>query len=123
MSSLTQRITRVSGLFLLGAVLIGTVARADMPSFLKESLHSPNAAPVAAVVTSSAADVVVLAGGLEQGLRLGMVCRVVRGLQPVGEIIIIESRSDQAAALILELPENSFIQAGDVARIKTLQNS
>lgn len=97
--------------------------RAEVPGFVKESLHSPYAAPVAEVIPSSAGDIIILAGGLKQGIQRGMVCRVVRGFQQVGELIIIESRSDRAAALILELSENSFIQAGDIARIKTLQNS
>jgi len=123
MSSIAQHISRLLGLFLYGAVLAGGVACADVPGFVRESLYSPNAAPVAKVVPSLAADVVILNGGLEQGIRRGMVCRVFRGFQEVGELIIIESKSDRSAGLILELSEDSFIQAGDIARIKTLQNS
>lgn len=119
----TTRTLQLAGLFLLGAMFAGSVAHGGVPAFVKESLYSPNAAPVAEVVPTLAADVVILDGGLEQGLRLGMVCRVTRGLQSVGELIIIESRSDQSAGLILELVEDSTIQAGDIARIKTLQNS
>jgi hypothetical protein len=52
-----------------------------------------------------------------------MVCRVSRGAQSIGELIIIESRSDRSAGLILELVDDSTIQAGDIARVKTLQNS
>ena len=118
-----QRVTKLLGLFLLGAVLACGVACAEVPGFVKESLYSPNAAPVSKIVPTLAADVVILDGGLEQGIRLGMVCRVSRGFQVVGELIIIESKSDRSAGLILELSEDSFIQAGDVARIKTLQNS
>lgn len=123
MSPYSQRICKLLALFLFGALAVGGMLRAEVPGFVKESLHSPNAASVAEVIPSSAGDIVILAGGLEQGLQLGMVCRVARGFQQVGELIIIESRSDRAAALILELSENSIIQAGDVARIKTLQNS
>jgi hypothetical protein len=94
-----------------------------VPAFAQESLYSPNAAPVAEVIPTLAADVVILDGGLEQGLRLGMVCRVTRGVRSIGELIIIESRSDRSAGLILELVEDSTIQTGDIARIKTLQNS
>ena len=118
-----QGVSRLSALFLLGAVLAFGVARAEVPGFVKESLHSPNAAPVAAIVPTLAADVVVLDGGLEQGIRLGMVCRVSRGFEEIGELIIIKSQSDRSAGLILELSEDSFIQAGDIARIKTIQNS
>jgi hypothetical protein len=123
MQSIAQRISKTLGLFLLGAVLAGGHARAEVPSFVRESLYSPNAATVAEVIPSLAADVVVLGGGLEQGIRLGMVCRVTRGFEEVGELIIIESTSDRSAGLILELAEDTFIQAGDLARIKTFQNS
>ena len=118
-----QRLFKLQGLLLLGAVLTSGVARAEVPGFIKESLYSPNSAPIAEVIPSLAADVVILDGGLEQGIRLGMVCRVNRGFFEVGELIIIESHSDRSAGLILELSEDSFIQKGDIARIKTLQNS
>jgi len=52
-----------------------------------------------------------------------MVCRVTRGTNSIGELIIIESRSDRSAGLILELVKDSTIQAGDIARIKTIQTS
>lgn len=100
-----------------------SAARAEVPAFVQGSLHSANAARVAEVIPTLATDVVILAGGLEDGLRLGMVCRVTRGPKAIGELIIIESRSDRSAGLILELVEESTIQAGDIARIKTLQNS
>mgnify|MGYP005849047121 CR=1 FL=1 len=108
---------------LLGALVLCSAARAEAPAFVKGTLYSPNAAFVAEVMPTLAADVVILAGGLEQGLRRGMVCRVTRGPSEVGELIIIESRRDRSAGLILELVEASTIQAGDIARINTLQNS
>ena len=110
-------------LFLSGTIFAGSAVHGEVPAFVKESLYSPNAATVAKVTPMLAADVVILDGGLEQGIRLGMVCRVTRGLQSVGELIIIESRSDQSAGLIIELVKDSTIQAGDIARIKTIQNS
>lgn len=110
-------------LFLFGTMFAGSAVHGEVPAFVKESLYSPNAATVAKVAPTLAADVVILDGGLEQGIRLGMVCRVTRGLQSIGELIIIESRSDQSAGLILELVKDSTIQAGDIARIKTIQNS
>ena len=112
-----------ASLFLCGAVLANGVLRAEVPAFVEESLYSPNAAAVSTVVPTLAADVVLLGGGLQQGLRLGMICRVSRGVQAVGELIIIESTSDRAAGLILELVDDFSIQAGDIARVKTLQNS
>ncbi|MDG1242268.1 MAG: hypothetical protein P8R37_02090 [Opitutae bacterium] len=119
----TQRRSKLASLFLLGALLAGCVVRAEVPAFVKESIYSPNAATVSTVVPSFAADVVILDGGLEQGMRLGMKCRINRGTQSIGELIIIESRSDRSAGLILELVDDSTIQAGDIARVKTLQNS
>lgn len=119
----TSRTLKLASLFLFGAMLAGSAVSGEVPAFVKESIYSPNAAPVAEVVPTLAADVVMIDGGLEQGIRLGMVCRVTRGPLAIGELIIIESRSDQSAGLILELVEDSTIQAGDIARIKTLQNS
>lgn len=118
-----QRHSKLASLFLIGALLVGCVVRAEVPAFVKESIYAPNAATVSAVVPALATDLVILDGGLEQGLRLGMVCRINRGLQSIGELIIIESRSDRSAGLILELVDDSTIQAGDIARVKTLQNS
>lgn len=118
-----QRTFKLPSLFLFGAVLALGALCAGVPNFVKEGLYSPNAAPVAEVIPSLAADIVVLDGGLEQGIRLGMVCRVSRGFKEIGEVIIIKSQSDRSAGLILELSQDSFIQSGDIARIKTLQNS
>ena len=113
----------LAGLLFLGAVLCGGAVRAEVPSFVKETIYSPNAAAVAQVVPSLSTDIVMLDGGLEQGLRRGMVCSVSRGFQAIGEIIIIESRSDRSAGLILELVEDVTIAAGDIARVKTIQTS
>lgn len=93
------------------------------PGFLEEGLYSPNAARVASVLTAPDADVVILDGGLAQGIRLGMVCRVLRGPTDIGELVIIESTRDRAAALILNLIQDNVIQPGDRARVKTIQNS
>ena len=108
---------------IFGSVLSAVLTHAETPRFVQESLYSPNAAPIAEVLTSHSMDVVIVDGGSEQGLQRGMVCRVVRGFQDVGELLIIESKKNRAAALILELKEETFIQKGDIARIKTLQNS
>jgi uncharacterized membrane protein len=122
----TTRTPRLVGWLLFGAMAVAPLLSAvcaEVPAFVKESLYSPNAALVSEVVPTLAADVVILNGGPEQGLRLGMLCRVTRGSRTVGELIIIESRSDRSAGLILELVEDFTLQAGDIARIKTIQNS
>lgn len=132
MTSLTQSVSRNLAGLLIGSLprvalvaLVALVATADAkaPSFVSESLYSPNRATVAEVVPSLAADVVILNGGLEQGIRLGMVCRVTRGPLAVGELIVIESNRDRSAALILQLHSEYLIQTGDQARVKTIQNS
>ena len=124
--SRSTRTLKPASLLFFGAMLESSwvaVVNGEVPAFAQESLYSPNAAPVAEVIPTLAADVVILDGGLEQVLRLGIVCRVTLGVRSIGELIIIESRSDRSAGLILELVEDSTIQAGDIARIKTLQNS
>ena len=122
MSSFVQNVSKLFSVILFGA-MVATGARAYVPSFVNESLYSPNVAFVAEVLPSLAADVVILDGGLEQGIRLGVVCRISRGVQQVGELIIIETSADRSAALILDLNDDYLIQVGDLARIKTLQNS
>lgn len=120
---LTSRFTKLTSLLFCGVLVAGSAMSANVPAFVKESLYTPYAGKIASVESTLAADVVFIDGGLEQGIRLGMVCSVSRGLKSVGELIIIESRSDRAAGLILKLVDDSIIQAGDIARVKTLQNS
>ena len=99
---------------------IGTAAQ---PAFIAEGLYTPSAAPVAEVLAGEDSDLVVIEGGLLQGLRRGMICRIERGDRTVGEVIIIASREKRAAALILQISRETTIQSGDIARIKTFQNS
>ena len=109
--------------FLCGFMLLGCAAKAEIPAFVNSPLHSSNAAIVSEVISTLCEDVVLLEGGLEQGVRLGMVCRISRGMQSIGELVIIESRSGDASGLILKLNKGSTIQSGDIAQIKTIQNS
>ena len=110
-------------LFLSGFMLLGGAVEAEVPAFVNSPLYSSNAATVSEVISTLSEDVVLLEGGLEQGVRLGMVCRISRNMQSIGELVIIESRSEDAAGLILKLNKDSVIQTGDIAQIKTLQNS
>ena len=113
---------RLLACFFLGS-LLGASTSAAVPAFVNEGLYSSNTATVSEVIPSDAADVVILEGGLDRGLRLGMVCEVSRGTQEVGQLIVIESGRSRSAALILSLNQDSFIQSGDQARVKTIQNS
>ena len=108
---------------LFGVLTSANLVCANVPAFVSESIYSSNKAKVSMVDSNLAADLVILDGGLEQGLRLGMVCRVERGEQSIGELIIIESGSNCSAALILNLTDNLTIQSGDNVRINTLKNS
>lgn len=112
----------IAGLIAL-ATALPCIASSEQPAFVAEGLYAPNAAPVAEVLTGEAADLVVIKGGLLQGLRRGMICRIERADRTVGEVLIIASRPHRAAALILQIASETTIQAGDIARIKTFQNS
>ena len=112
----------IAGLIAVATALpcIGTAAQ---PAFIAEGLYTPSAAPVAEVLAGEDSDLVVIEGGLLQGLRRGMICRIDRGDRTVGEVIIIASREQRAAALILQIARETTIPSADIARIKTFQNS
>lgn len=123
---LAQSLSKYFCLLLQGILVAGSCVYAEevaaaknVPAFVNESIYGTNAAIVSAVEPTLSHDLVIMKGGLEQGLRLGMKCRVLRDSQLVGEVIIIESRSDRSAGLILNLTDGFALQAGDVARVKT----
>jgi hypothetical protein len=123
MSSNTQIFKAlITGLFAV-VITLTCVAKPEQPHFITEGLYSPNAAPVKEVLAGENADLVLLDGGTLQGLRKGMICRIERGEHTVGEVIIIASHRQRAAALILQIASETTIQSGDVARIQTIQNS
>lgn len=120
-ASTLRQIKLLCLLALSGAVLSSSpIVEAERPNFVKETIFSPNTATVASIVPSLNADIVILDGGLVQGLRHGMVCSINRGFLSIGELIIIESRSECSAGLILELVEDATIQKGDIARVKVI---
>jgi hypothetical protein len=81
------------------------------------------ATPVAvlAVQPTRVADLVLLNGGFDAGLREGMICRVTRGTVEIAEVQLVEIRRHSSAALILSLAAKQAIRAGDGARIKILK--
>jgi hypothetical protein len=86
-------------------------------------VHS--AAPIAAVVTvqpTRIADLVMLNGGFDAGLRQGMVCRVTRGAVEIAEVLLVELRPTCSAALIVSVVPKQSIRAGDIASIKVLKS-
>ena len=123
MSSRSQiRKAYIAGLIAV-ATALPCLAETGQPSFVKDGLSATNAAPVAKVLSGEKSDLVMLEGGLHQGLRRGMICRIERGGRTVGEVLIIASHRHSAAALILQIAHETTIQPGDIARIKTIQNS
>jgi hypothetical protein len=83
------------------------------------------AASPAAVVTSiqptRVADLVLLDGGFDAGLREGMVCRVARGTTAIAEVLLVEVRPTCSAALIVSSVPQQSIRTGDTASIKILK--
>jgi hypothetical protein len=82
------------------------------------------AAPSAAVVAiqpTRVADLVLLNGGFNAGLRQGMVCRLTRGAAEIAEVLLVELRPTCSAALILTVAPKQSIRAGDLASIKILK--
>ena len=76
---------------------------------------------VAEVHPTRIADLVMLNGGFDAGLRQGMVCRVTRGSADVAEILLVEVRPTCSAALITSLASTQSIHAGDTAAVKILK--
>lgn len=82
------------------------------------------AAPTATVVAvepTRVADLVLLRGGFDAGLRQGMVCRVTRGRTEIAEVLLVELRPAHSAALILNVAPRQSIRAGDTASVKILK--
>jgi hypothetical protein len=80
--------------------------------------------PVAAVVAiepTRVADLILLRGGFDAGLRQGMVCRLTRGGAEIAEILLVDLRPAHSAALILRVSPKQSIRSGDLASIKILK--
>lgn len=92
-------------------------------SILSSFVHA--AAPFAAVVgleSTRVADVVLLGDGFNGGLRQGMVCRVTRGSNEIGEVLLVDVRASCGAALILSIAPKQSIRPGDVVTVKVLKS-
>ena len=90
------------------------------------SLAAPvvQAAPVATVVAiqpTRVADLILLRGGFDAGLRQGMLCRVTRGSSEIAEVILVDLRPSHSAALIVNVAPKQSIRAGDHASIKIIK--
>lgn len=94
---------------------------ADIPIFSTEKFHTSGLASIDRIVEVESVDVVILSGGLRQGLRNGMVCEVLRENREIGEIILVDVKLDIAAGLITQLEESVSIRPGDWASIKAFK--
>ena len=78
-------------------------------------------AEVVAVQPTRVADLILLNGGFDAGLRQGMVCRVTRGGTEIAEVLLVELRPTCSAALITSIAPKQSIHAGDAAALKILK--
>jgi hypothetical protein len=89
--------------------------------FAARGASAVGAIEVVAVQPTRAADLVLLGGGFNAGLRQGMICRITRGGTDVAEVLLVELRPTCASALITNLAAGQRIRAGDVASLKLLK--
>tara|TARA_R100000027_G_scaffold18279_2_gene13145 strand:+ start:19591 stop:19974 length:384 start_codon:yes stop_codon:yes gene_type:complete len=108
-----------------GAVSATTAEAAEQPSRpgFVDSLEPSNRAEVARVVVGREADLVVLSAGWVEGFRTGMNCIVSDGNIRTGEIVLVDVRLNHAVGLILNRPDDSGIQSGNLVTIKTFSVS
>lgn len=119
-------IRALAALPILLAVLVSAPAlRAEEPSRpgFVDSLEPSNLAEVSRVVVGSEADLVVLSAGWLEGFRTGMACIAYQNNQRTGEILLVDVRLNHAVGLILNRPEDTGINPGDLVTIKTFSVS
>ncbi len=73
---------------------------------------------VRAIESNPVADILVLKGGADVGLRQGMLCRVVREGRELAEIIVVEVRFHHSAALLSGPAPELSLRPGDNARVR-----
>jgi len=105
---------RSLAILLLGlcAPLLAVAAR---PAWVEGSA-SDATIRVATIEAGSGQDLVVLDGGLEGGLRRGMVLLADAQGTRKGRLLVAEATSGRAVALILELAPGQILEPGDTIR-------
>ncbi|MCC5839765.1 MAG: hypothetical protein JJT96_06530 [Opitutales bacterium] len=101
----------------LGGMLLSVLAAGASA----QSLFPTGEALVAEVRATDAADIVVLAGGFDQGFRQGMRCEVRRDGEVIAVLVIADVGTAKTAGLILDLPAGQSIQPGDLVRLQTFR--
>jgi hypothetical protein len=89
---------------------------------LSVSAADSAAVEVVGLQPTRVADLVLLRGGFDAGLRQGMVCRVTRGTTEIAEVLLVGLRPSCSAALIVSVAPKQSIRAGDLASIKVLKS-
>ncbi len=97
------------------------IAFAESPGFAKAPLHAAGEGEVLEVAETEAADLIVLAGGIDAGFREGMLAQVVRGDTYVATVLLAAVAGQRAVALITDLVPGQVIAPGDRVRIQTFQ--
>ena len=115
-SRLPTTVLRSRGLRAAWIGLAVSLASSSLPA----AAVVPSAA-VAKIQSAASADLVVLDGGFDAGLREGMVCRLTRGSAEIGEVVLVEVRPAASTALIAGLAPKQSIRRGDTARAKILK--
>lgn len=101
--------------------LVGTLMSVLTASASAPSLFPAGEALVAEVRATEVADIVVLAGGFDQGFRQGMRCEVRRDGEIIAILVLAEVGAARSAALILDLADGKSIQPGDFVRLQTFR--
>ena len=83
--------------------------------------HAAPAATVVAIQPTRVADLILLRGGFDAGLRQGMICRLTRGSSEIAEVVLVDLRPSHSAALIVNVAPKQSIRVGDAASIKILK--
>ena len=112
----TRRIARGFRIAATAAALIHLT-----PAISHAAVSAAAVVSVVAVQPTRVADLVLLRGGFDAGLRQGMVCRVTRGSAEIAEVLLVDLRPTHSAALILTVAPRQSIRLGDLASIKILK--
>lgn len=107
---------------LVGRGLRAAALAVVIPVASSFSVAATPAAAVQAIESTRVADLILLNGGFNAGLRQGMVCRVTRGGADIAEIVLVELRPAASAALILSVAPKQSIRPGDIAAVKVLKS-
>ena len=86
-------------------------------SGLSTFVSAAPATTVVAIEPTRVADLVLLRGGFDAGLRQGMICTLTRGTAAIAEVLVVDVRPAHSAALILNVTPQQSIRSGDLAAI------